>query len=118
MTLYLLDFRGTLDTLPSPVEYMDALRDNHPNGCQIIVVSGTQVPDQVAAAADEVWSKDGSFLKPLRDFYREGFREVFVSDDKPIVMRTYERTLRNMGFTVTAVHPDDLLTLLATFPPR
>lgn len=115
MTLYLLDFRGTLDTLPSPVEYMGALRDKHPNGCVIIVMSGTHVPQHVAAAADQVWSKEDSFIKPLRDFYREGFREVFVSDDMPIAMRTYERTLRNMGFTVTVVHPDDLITLLATF---
>ena len=113
MTLYMLDLRGTLDTLPSPVEYMGALRAKHPEGCLIIVVSGTDVPASVREAADEVWSKDDTFIKPLKALYQRGYREVFVSDDKPIVLRTYERTLRNMGFTATAVHPDDLLTLLA-----
>ena len=112
MVLYLLDFKGTLDTLPSPPDYMGALREKHSKGCRIIVVSGTYVPDHVAAAADEVWSKDGAFTEPLKELYVKGFREVVVCDDMPAIMRTYQRALQRMGFTVTLVHPDDLMTLL------
>lgn len=115
MTLYLLDFRGTLDTLPSPVDYIGALREKHPEGCMIIVVSGTEVPRHVKSAADEVWSKDGHFISPLKQLYKDGYREAVFCDDKPIIMRAYNRTLRKIGFSVTAVHPDDLITLIPTF---
>ena len=112
MPLYLFDYMGTLDTLASPVDYLGALREQHPDGCLVIVVSGTRVPGHVAAAADDVWSKDESFTNPIKDLYRKGYREVFVCDDMPIIRRTYARALRGMGFTVTVVHPADLMTLL------
>lgn len=112
MVLYLLDFKGTLDTLPSPADYIKALRSKHNYECMIIVVSGTHVIGEVAEAADDVWSKDEAFLTPLREIYGNGWREVVVCDDMPSIMRTYNRALQRMGFTVTLVHPDDLMALL------
>lgn len=112
MVLYLLDFKGTLDTLPSPADYMGALRTKHHYECMIIVVSGTHVPGEVIEAADDVWSKDEAFLTPLREIYENGWRHVVVCDDMPLVMTTYVRTLRRVGFQVTPIHPGDLMTLI------
>ncbi len=112
MILYLLDFQGTLDILPSPVDYIDALRSKHHYDCMIIVVSGGDVSSEVAAAADDVWSKDETFLTPLREIYENGWKKAIVCDDIPLVMKTYVRALRKLGFQVTPIHPGDLMTLI------
>lgn len=67
---------------------------------------------------DPAWRGEIKALLDDRDHLLRvlrGFREVFVSDDVPLVMRAYERTLRNMGFKVTVVQPADLITLIPTF---
>jgi len=111
MTLYLIDYRQTLDTLPSPIGFISQLRAVDPE-CKIIIMSGGDVPDDVVQAADDFWIKVGSLMLPR--VRKENPDRIVISDDQQAVMRTCARQFR-VFCPVETVAPKDLMSLLKSY---
>ena len=111
MVLYLMDYKGTLDTFEDPVSFFGALRDRHEGNCLIVVMSGSEVPDLLVESADLFWKKPVA-VEDLLGLHGQGVTRAIISDDFAPLSKAYCRILTRIGFTVVEVDPGDLLTLL------
>lgn len=107
MTLYLFDYNGTLDTLPDPVAFIEALRERDP-GCSVVIMSGETPPEAVQKAADSFWMKPF----PVQSIIALKPERVVVVDDEPYMRRALDRIFTRRRVSVTLMEPKDLISLL------
>ena len=92
MNLYVIDYHGTLDTLPDPVGYIQSLKGDPKVKVVIHTGDHLRVPRAVLAVADELWLKP----KDLKGVYLRGINEVIIADDERLILRSWSRYLRAM----------------------
>ncbi len=112
MKVILLDFRGTLTTLPRPLEYLARLRAKEP-GCKLILWSGLPedfLEPELLMAVDDFWMKPG--LRNLLEATGWAFTEVIVVDDDIFIRKVASRMLRSLPCPITVLTQYDLNSLV------
>ena len=109
-TLFILDYNGTLDTLPDPVEFIRTLRQKHPDA-HVFVSSGFReedLPQNIVRAAH------GFLRKPWKLSQAKTWTvgRVVCVDDDALLLRGAGRILSRVRIEHVLLGPEGLLPLI------
>lgn len=121
LTVYLLDYRGTLDTLPDPAGFVLDLKAQDPD-CKVILFSVVTPSDirfehrLLLSVVDFLWEQPWDFGQKIQG-QRWPVGRVVVADDKLLIRRMIRQVCIRHSWECLAIEPHEILSLLFAVAP-